>query len=75
VESVGDDRDAAVRLVAEGLAPGDVVLVKASRGLALDTVAAALAVADPVGRDDQHGREDESGHDQPGLDEHSGGTA
>ena len=25
VESVGDDRDAAVRLVAEGLAPGDVV--------------------------------------------------
>ena len=32
-----------------GLAPSDVVLVKASRGLALDTVAAALAVADPVG--------------------------
>lgn len=72
--SVGADRDAAVRLVSQRLAPGDVVLVKASRGLALDTVAAALAVADPDGRDDQHGRDDESGHDQPDLDEHRGGT-
>lgn len=74
-QSVGGDRDAAVRLVADGLAPGDVVLIKASRGLALDTVAAALAVADPVGRDDQHGRDDASGHDQPDLGEDSGGTA
>ena len=74
-KSVGGDRDAAVREVLAGLAPGDVVLIKASRGLALDTVAAALAVADPVGRDDQHGRDDESGHDQPDLGEDSGGTA
>ncbi|MFT4164536.1 MAG: UDP-N-acetylmuramoyl-tripeptide--D-alanyl-D-alanine ligase [Microlunatus sp.] len=73
--SVGGDCHAAARLVADGLEPGDVVLVKASRGLALDTVAAALAVADPVGRDDQHGRDDASGHDQPDLAEDSGGTA
>ena len=72
---VAGDRDAAVRLVSGGLAPGDVVLVKASRGLALDTVAAALAAAIPDGRDDQLGRDDESGQDQPGLDRHSGGAA
>ena len=42
------DRDDAVRRVLAGLAPGDVVLVKASRGLALDTVATALAAAAPV---------------------------
>ena len=46
---VADDRDHAVREVLTGLAPGDVILVKASRGLALDTVAAALVAADPVG--------------------------
>jgi UDP-N-acetylmuramoyl-tripeptide--D-alanyl-D-alanine ligase len=33
------DKPTAVRTVLEGLGPGDVVLVKASRGLALDTVA------------------------------------
>ncbi|HET8970974.1 MAG TPA: UDP-N-acetylmuramoyl-tripeptide--D-alanyl-D-alanine ligase [Candidatus Nanopelagicales bacterium] len=43
------DSDDAVRRVLADLAPGDVVLVKASRGLALDTVAAAIAAADPVG--------------------------
>ena len=41
------DRDDAVRRVLTGLAAGDVILVKASRGLALDTVAAALAAAQP----------------------------
>jgi UDP-N-acetylmuramoyl-tripeptide--D-alanyl-D-alanine ligase len=51
---VAADRDDAVRRVLTGLAGGDVVLVKASRGLALDTVAAALAAADPVGPDNQH---------------------
>ena len=75
VESVGDDRDAAIRLVAGGLASGDVVLVKASRGLALETVAAALAVADPPGRVHHLGRDDESGHGRPGLDEQSEGSA
>jgi len=38
-----DDRDEARDRVAADLRPGDVVLVKASRGLALDTVAEALA--------------------------------
>ena len=75
VTSVGHDLDAVVRLVSAGLAPGDVVLVKASRGLALDTVAAALTVAAPDGHDDKVGRDDESGPDQPGLDEHGGGAA
>jgi UDP-N-acetylmuramoyl-tripeptide--D-alanyl-D-alanine ligase len=51
---VAADRDDAVRRVLAGLAPGDVVLVKASRGLALDTVAAALAAAAPVGPDTEH---------------------
>ena len=36
------DKDAAQTAVLAGLAPGDVVLVKASRGLALDTVAEAI---------------------------------
>lgn len=48
------DRDDAVARVLADVAPGDVVLVKASRGLALDTVAAALAAADPVGPVDEH---------------------
>ena len=38
-----------------GLAAGDVILVKASRGLALDTVAAALAAAQPTGPDNEQG--------------------
>jgi UDP-N-acetylmuramoyl-tripeptide--D-alanyl-D-alanine ligase len=58
---VAADREDAVREVLAGLAPGDVVLVKASRGLALDTVAAALAAADPVGAADE--RIDEQGED------------
>ena len=45
------------RTVLAGLAPGDVVLVKASRGLALDTVAAAIAAADPAA-DQRPRRED-----------------
>ena len=52
---VAGDRDDAVRRVLAGVAPGDVILVKASRGLALDTVAAALVAADPVGPDDEQG--------------------
>ena len=36
------DKAAAQAEVLAGLAPGDVVLVKASRGLALDTVAEAI---------------------------------
>jgi UDP-N-acetylmuramoyl-tripeptide--D-alanyl-D-alanine ligase len=43
------DKPAAVGVVTAGLAPGDAVLVKASRGLALDTVADDIlnAVAPP----------------------------
>ncbi len=52
---VADDRDDAVRRVEAGLAAGDVILVKASRGLALDTVAAALAAAQPTGPDNEQG--------------------
>ena len=52
---VADDRDDAVRRVLAGLAAGDVILVKASRGLALDTVAAALAAAQPIGPDNEQG--------------------
>ena len=54
---VAADRDDAVRRVLADLAAGDVVLVKASRGLALDTVAAAVAAADPVGPDDEQGED------------------
>jgi UDP-N-acetylmuramoyl-tripeptide--D-alanyl-D-alanine ligase len=39
------DKDAAVALLTIDLAPGDVVLVKASRGLALDTVADDILAA------------------------------
>jgi len=52
---VAEDRDDAVRRVLTGLAAGDVILVKASRGLALDTVAAALAAAQPTGPDNEQG--------------------
>jgi UDP-N-acetylmuramoyl-tripeptide--D-alanyl-D-alanine ligase len=52
---VAGDRDDAVRRVLTELAAGDVVLVKASRGLALDTVAVAVAAADPVVPDDGQG--------------------
>jgi UDP-N-acetylmuramoyl-tripeptide--D-alanyl-D-alanine ligase len=52
---VAEDRDDAVRRVLAGLAAGDVVLVKASRGLALDTVAVALAAAQPRSPDDEQG--------------------
>jgi UDP-N-acetylmuramoyl-tripeptide--D-alanyl-D-alanine ligase len=38
-----DDARAAASLVAELVRPGDVVLVKASRGIGLETVAEALA--------------------------------
>jgi UDP-N-acetylmuramoyl-tripeptide--D-alanyl-D-alanine ligase len=43
-EAVGayPDKDAAQATVLAGLMPGDIVLVKASRGLALDTVAEAI---------------------------------
>lgn len=58
---VAADRDDAVRRVLAGLAPGDVVLVKASRGLALDTVATALAAAAPV--DPTNEPTDEQGED------------
>ena len=45
---VAASTDEAVAMLISGLRPGDVVLVKASRGLALDTVAEAiLAVAEP----------------------------
>ena len=54
---VASNRDDAVRRVLSDLAAGDVILVKASRGLALDTVAAALAAADPVGPDDEQGED------------------
>ena len=40
-----EDKEQARTWVADRLRPGDVVLVKASRGLALDTVAEALAAA------------------------------
>lgn len=41
------DRDAAVRLLTQELAPGDVVLVKASRSAGLERVAAALVEEGP----------------------------
>jgi UDP-N-acetylmuramoyl-tripeptide--D-alanyl-D-alanine ligase len=41
------DRDAARRLLAAELAPGDVVLVKASRSYALEVLAADLLTDDP----------------------------
>ncbi|HEU5485863.1 MAG TPA: UDP-N-acetylmuramoyl-tripeptide--D-alanyl-D-alanine ligase, partial [Microlunatus sp.] len=56
---VAVDREDAVRRVRDGLAPGDVVLVKASRGLALETVATALGAAAPV--DPDSGPSDEQG--------------
>jgi UDP-N-acetylmuramoyl-tripeptide--D-alanyl-D-alanine ligase len=47
-------KDEALTRLRAALRPGDVVLVKASRGLTLDTVAEALsAVADPPGPADQ----------------------
>jgi len=52
---VADDREDAVRRVLAGLAASDVILVKASRGLALDTVAAALAAAQPRSPDNEQG--------------------
>jgi UDP-N-acetylmuramoyl-tripeptide--D-alanyl-D-alanine ligase len=58
---IADDREDVVRRLRDGLAPGDVVLVKASRGLALDTVATALAAAAPV--DPGSGPSDEQGED------------
>jgi UDP-N-acetylmuramoyl-tripeptide--D-alanyl-D-alanine ligase len=54
---VADDREDAVRRVLAGLAAPDVILVKASRGLALDTVAAALAAAQPTGPDNEQGED------------------
>ncbi|GAB3343798.1 UDP-N-acetylmuramoyl-tripeptide--D-alanyl-D-alanine ligase [Modestobacter lapidis] len=42
------DRDAARRLLAAELSPGDVVLVKASRSYALEVLAADLLTDDPV---------------------------
>ena len=51
------DKEAAAALVGGQAGAGDTVLVKASRGLALDTVAAALAVARPVGADDEQGED------------------
>jgi len=42
VATVVDDKEQAVRLVAAEASPADVVLVKASRGLALESVAAQL---------------------------------
>ena len=44
------DRDAAVALLRAGLAPGDVVLVKASRSAGLDRVAAALVEQELVSK-------------------------
>lgn len=44
---VADSTEQAVEMVLAGLGPGDVVLVKASRGLALDTVAGAILAAGP----------------------------
>jgi UDP-N-acetylmuramoyl-tripeptide--D-alanyl-D-alanine ligase len=41
-----EDKDAALAVLRAELAPGDVVLVKASRGLALETVAEALVAPD-----------------------------
>ena len=54
---VARDRDDAVRRVLTDLTAGDVILVKASRGLALDTVAAALAAAGPIGPDNEQGED------------------
>jgi UDP-N-acetylmuramyl pentapeptide synthase len=39
------DKPSAVRTVLSGLGPDDVVLVKASRGLALDTVAEEIVTS------------------------------
>jgi UDP-N-acetylmuramoyl-tripeptide--D-alanyl-D-alanine ligase len=48
--TLADDRAAAFSLLREELRPGDVVLVKASRGIALDELVADLATAfDPSG--------------------------
>jgi UDP-N-acetylmuramoyl-tripeptide--D-alanyl-D-alanine ligase len=52
--AVADKTDAVV-LVTAGLRPGDVVLVKASRGLALDTVADDILTAVDLHRDEDSG--------------------
>ena len=49
------DKTDAVALVTAGLRPGDVVLVKASRGLALDTVADDILTSVDLGRDEDPG--------------------
>ena len=46
IEAVDTKADASAAVIA-GLAPGDVVLVKASRGLALNTVADDILAAVP----------------------------
>lgn len=46
---VSADRAAAVAVVGADLQPSDVVVVKASRGLALEVVADALASGDKTG--------------------------
>jgi UDP-N-acetylmuramoyl-tripeptide--D-alanyl-D-alanine ligase len=43
---LADDKSEAVRILRRDLAPSDVVLVKASRGLALDTVAEQILILD-----------------------------
>jgi UDP-N-acetylmuramoyl-tripeptide--D-alanyl-D-alanine ligase len=52
--AVADKKDA-VALVTAGLRPGDVVLVKASRGLALDTVADDILTSVDLHRDEDPG--------------------
>jgi UDP-N-acetylmuramoyl-tripeptide--D-alanyl-D-alanine ligase len=52
IDLVGDRSDLAATVLAE-LGPDDVVLVKASRGLALETVADQIATADPAGADNR----------------------
>lgn len=71
--TVADSKEAIAGVVRAALAPGDVVVVKASRGLALESVAADLLGA--PGSDEKNGHDKKNAHDEKnGRDEKNGET-